>query len=125
MVTYTSILRRIREPTAHHRVKPRSPVMRLELSRRCGLPVRRRGRGGRMQAGSKTSAECWSANTLFPIPDRRISSRICTVCFNVRLNRGGRVGLYRVRNISDVGMMLDTHSKLETGERVLIELTEP
>ena len=65
------------------------------------------------------------ADTLFPIPDRRASPRIRTVCFDVRLNRGGQVGLYRVRNISDAGMMLDTHARLEPGERVLVELTEP
>jgi hypothetical protein len=62
---------------------------------------------------------------LFPIPDRRASPRIRTVCFDVRLNRGGHVGLYRVRNISDAGLRLDTHTKLETSERVLVELAEP
>lgn len=65
------------------------------------------------------------ADSLFPTPDRRASPRMRTVCFDVRLNRGGQVGLYRVRNISDAGMMLDTHAKIEVGERVLIELTEP
>ena len=67
----------------------------------------------------------WLADTLFPIPDRRASPRICTVCFDVRLNRGGQVGLYRARNISDAGMMLDTCTRIEVGERVLVELAEP
>ena len=59
-----------------------------------------------MATDPKPSQPCWLADTLFPIPDRRASPRIRTVCFDVRLNRGGRVGLYRVRNISDAGMML-------------------
>jgi hypothetical protein len=74
---------------------------------------------------SKPSAPCLPAHTLFPIRDRRASPRIRAVCFDVRVNRGGRVGLYRVRNISDAGMMLDTHTPLEPGEHVLVELTEP
>jgi hypothetical protein len=78
-----------------------------------------------MSANSDPLPLCRFADSLFPIPDRRVSARIRTVCFDVRLNRGGHVGLYRVRNISDKGMMLDTHSELAAGERVLIELTEP
>lgn len=78
-----------------------------------------------MSANSNPLSQCRFADSLFPIPDRRVSPRIRTVCFDVRLNRGGHVGLYRVRNISDAGMMLDAHTPLETGERVLIELTEP
>ena len=78
-----------------------------------------------MSANSNPLSQCRFADGLFPIPDRRASARIRTVCFDVRLNRSGHVGLYRVRNISDKGMMLDTHSALEAGERVLIELTEP
>ena len=78
-----------------------------------------------MSANPKPPAPCWLADTLFPIPDRRASPRIRTVCFDVRLNRGGRVGLYRVRNISDAGMMLDTRARIEPGERVLVELAEP
>ena len=58
----------------------------------------------------KPSSARWLADTLFPIPDRRASPRIRTVCFDVRLNRGGCVGLYRPRNISVAGMMLNTHT---------------
>jgi hypothetical protein len=78
-----------------------------------------------MATDPKPTTPCWLADTLFPIPDRRASPRIRTVCFDVRLNRGGHVGLYRVRNISDAGMMLDTHARMETGEHVLVELVEP
>ena len=78
-----------------------------------------------MATDPKPTAPCWLADTLFPIPERRASPRIRTVCFDVRLNRRGRVGLYRVRNISDAGMMLDTHAKIEPGEHVLVELAEP
>src|SRR5688572_14166554 len=70
-------------------------------------------------------APCAHADVLFPIHDRRASARIRTVCFDVRLNRGGHVGLYRAQNISDAGMMLTTWSKLEVGEHVLVELSEP
>ena len=78
-----------------------------------------------MATNPKSSSPCWLADTLFPIPDRRASPRIRTVCFDVRLNRGGQVGLYRVRNISDAGMMLDTCAPIEAGEHVLVELAEP
>jgi hypothetical protein len=84
-----------------------------------------------MSANSKLSAkpgpaaECHLAHTLFPIADRRASPRIRTVCFDVRLNRGGYVGLYRARNISDAGMLLNTHTKFDADERLLIELSEP
>ena len=73
----------------------------------------------------KAFPPCWLADTLFPIPDRRASPRIRLVCFDVRLVRGGRVGLYRARNISDAGMMLRTCTRFEPGERVLVELAEP
>jgi len=78
-----------------------------------------------MSANSNPLSQCSFTDALFPVADRRVSLRIRTVCFEVRLNRGGRVGLYRVRNISDAGMLLDTHNKLKTGEHVLIELAEP
>jgi hypothetical protein len=78
-----------------------------------------------MPKTSSSSSPPALASSAFPIPDRRVSSRIRTVCFDVRLNRGGYVGLYRARNISDAGMMLYTHTQLDPGERVLIELSEP
>ena len=78
-----------------------------------------------MAAHPKPTAPRWLVDTLFPIPDRRASPRIRTICFDVRLNRRGQVGLYRARNISDSGMMLDTHRRFEAGEHVLIELVEP
>jgi hypothetical protein len=78
-----------------------------------------------MAVNPRSSADSSFANALVPIPERRASARIRTVCFDVRLNRGGYVGLYRARNISDTGMMLSTHARFEAGERVLIELSEP
>ena len=78
-----------------------------------------------MASNPKPAALSRLADALFPIPDRRASARLRTVCFDVRLNRGGHVGLYRVRNISDAGMMLETHSKMAAGEHVLVELSEP
>lgn len=64
------------------------------------------------------------ADSLFPISDRRASPRFRTVCFDVKINRGGRIGLFRARNISDAGMMLNTHVQLEVGEKVLIGLSD-
>ena len=78
-----------------------------------------------MATDPKSPTPCWLADTLFPMRDRRASPRIRLVCFDVRLNRAGRVGLYRARNISDAGMMLNTRTRFESGERVLVELTEP
>ena len=78
-----------------------------------------------MASNPKPAALSRLADALFPIPDRRASARLRTVCFDVRLNRAGRVGLYRARNISDAGMMLNTRTRFESGERVLVELTEP
>lgn len=78
-----------------------------------------------MATNFETSVPCGLAEALCPDADRRASPRIHTICFDVRLGRGGRVGLYRARNISDAGMMLNTHTRLDPGERVLIELSEP
>ena len=77
-----------------------------------------------MQADSTTSAECWLANALFPVPDRRVSPRVRTVCLAVKVNRGGKAAILRARNLSDDGMMLSTPMPLDVGERVLINLSE-
>jgi hypothetical protein len=77
-----------------------------------------------MQADSKTAAECWLANALFPVPDRRASPRVRTVCLVVKVNRGGSAAIFRARNLSDDGMMLSTPAPLDVGERVLINLSE-
>jgi len=63
-------------------------------------------------------------DTVLPAPDRRAAPRFHTVCFDVKVNRGGRVGLFRARNISDEGVMLATHVALPVGERVLLGLSE-
>ena len=64
------------------------------------------------------------ADSLFPLPDRRASPRFRTVCFDVKVDRGGHVGLFRARNISDAGIMLNTHVPLSVGEELLLELSE-
>lgn len=72
----------------------------------------------------KPSSQPCLADSLFPISDRRASPRLRTVCFDVKVERGGNFGLFRARNISDAGMMLDTHVKLDVGEPVLVGLSE-
>ena len=77
-----------------------------------------------MSANSVRSSEHGLAHTLIPISDRRASPRIRTVCFTVKVDHGGAAGLFRARNISDTGMMLETHVPLDVGEPVLINLSE-
>ena len=57
-----------------------------------------------------------------PGTDRRASSRICTVYFVAKVIRESDAGLFRVRNISDAGLMLTTHVAFAQGERVTVEL---
>jgi hypothetical protein len=64
------------------------------------------------------------ADGLFAISDRRASARFRMVCFDVTVERDGRAGLFRARNISDKGMMLNTHEPVEIGEHVMIGLSE-
>lgn len=56
--------------------------------------------------------------------ERRASPRIRTVFFVVKVSRNGDSGLFVVRNISDQGMNLIAHVRLQVGERVLISLSE-
>jgi hypothetical protein len=77
-----------------------------------------------MAANPEPSADYCLANTLFPVLDRRASPRFRAVCFDVKVVRGENAGLFRARNISDSGMMLDTHWRFAVGERVLIKLSE-
>ena len=55
--------------------------------------------------------------------ERRRGHRIRTVFRIARIVRDRAVGLWRVRNISDFGMMLLTRSRLPRGERLTIELS--
>jgi hypothetical protein len=71
-----------------------------------------------------SAAEQIQTQADLPWTDRRASPRIRTVFFMVQVTRDSDVGLFRVRNISDMGMMLVAHSRIEVGERVLIELFE-
>lgn len=64
------------------------------------------------------------ADGLYAIPERRASQRFRMVCFDVTVERDGRAGLFRARNISDKGMMLNTHEPVEIGEHVMIGLSE-
>lgn len=56
-------------------------------------------------------------------PDRRASNRIHTVMRVAKVTRANDVGLWRVRNISDEGMMLTSAAALEPGERLHIALS--
>jgi hypothetical protein len=77
-----------------------------------------------MPQNSRASIERRPADVLFPMPDRRASPRLRTVCFDVMVERDRGAGLYRVRNISDTGLMLNTHSPLDVGEAVTIVLAD-
>jgi hypothetical protein len=56
--------------------------------------------------------------------DRRASNRYRTVCLVVRVRRTDDTGLWRVRNISDDGLMLAAAVLMEVGERLEIILSE-
>lgn len=77
-----------------------------------------------MSANSRPLSEYEHADALLPGPDRRASQRIRTVYFTVKVDRGGGLWLLRARNISDTGMMLDTHITLDVDEPVTITLSE-
>lgn len=64
------------------------------------------------------------ADASAPIEDRRGGNRHCTVFRIAKIAREGDAGLWRVRNISDSGMMLATSVAVETGERLEIALSE-
>ena len=56
--------------------------------------------------------------------DRRSSGRIRTVCRVARIRRADDVGLWRVRNISDEGLMLEADVPVAVGEALGIALSE-
>jgi hypothetical protein len=56
--------------------------------------------------------------------DRREAARIRTVHRFAKVVRDGDAGLWRVRNISDSGMMLLTDADVALGERVAIHLSD-
>lgn len=58
------------------------------------------------------------------VPDRRDGDRYRSVCRIARVHRAEDMGLWRVRNISDKGMMLATDVELDGGEAVEIALSE-
>lgn len=70
------------------------------------------------------SAEPGLADALFPLAGRRASPRFRTIYADVRVERAGTVGLFRARNISDSGIMLNTHEAFDVGEHVVIGLSE-
>ena len=55
--------------------------------------------------------------------ERRRGNRIRTVFRVAKVVRDRAVGLWRIRNISDFGMMLLTRSRLPRGEQLTIELS--
>lgn len=56
--------------------------------------------------------------------ERRGGDRHCTVYRLARIEREGDAGLWRVRNISDHGMMLATTVAVDPGEQLQIALSE-
>ena len=77
-----------------------------------------------MSANPVPPVEYGLTNISYAKLDRRTTPRFRTVCFDVKMVRGGNAGLFRARNISDTGIKLDTHWRLAFGERVLIKLSE-
>ena len=60
-----------------------------------------------------------------PLPfDRRDNARFHTVLRVAQVIREHDIGLWRVRNISDGGMMLATHVQVIPGERLTISLSD-
>lgn len=57
------------------------------------------------------------------LPDRRGSDRFRSVCRIARVQRANDVGLWRVRNISDKGMMLAANVDVTVGEHLEISLS--
>lgn len=56
--------------------------------------------------------------------ERRGGNRYLTICRVAVVRRAGDMGLWRVRNISDAGLMLAADVPVRTGEVVEIELSE-
>ncbi|HST36369.1 MAG TPA: PilZ domain-containing protein [Allosphingosinicella sp.] len=67
------------------------------------------------QIGTASLADCL---------DRRTGPRFHTVLRVARVTRAHDVGLWRLRNISDSGMMLETGVPVKPGEHVSIQLSE-
>jgi len=67
---------------------------------------------------------CGPDDSPFAIPDRRVSPRFHTVCFDVTVERSGGAGLFRARDISDSGIMVHSHAALPIGEPVVVSLSE-
>ena len=81
--------------------------------RSTSFPVQTADTGDRSEAGRATAK-----------PNRRASQRHLAVCRTARVMRAGDAGLWRVRNISDTGMMLAADVPLRIGERLEIALSE-
>lgn len=57
-------------------------------------------------------------------PDRRADERFRTVYRTAKIEHGGEYALWRVRNISDRGIMLEADQSVSAGERLDIALSE-
>ncbi len=77
-----------------------------------------------MPRSSKRASQCSLEEMFYPISERRTSPRFSTVCFDVKVSRGDNVSLFRARNISNAGIMLNTHVALDIGEHVLIGVAD-
>jgi len=62
--------------------------------------------------------------SIVPRGERRNSTRIHTVLRVARVARAHDVGLWRVRNVSDHGMMLDAGVRVTPGEKLAINLSD-
>lgn len=69
------------------------------------------------------STEPGLADGLFPLAGRSASPRFRAIYADVTVERAGIVGLFRARNISDSGIMLNTHEAFDLGERVVMCLS--
>lgn len=67
-------------------------------------------------------AEGPAAAALAAPVERRAQERTVSVLLNAGVAQGGRDGLCRVRNLSDSGMMIETHIPLTVGEDVSFQL---
>lgn len=56
--------------------------------------------------------------------ERRTGNRLRTICRVALITRAGDVGLWRVRNISDTGLMLTANVPMHSGEAIEIGLSE-
>ncbi|MGV7122407.1 PilZ domain-containing protein [Sphingopyxis sp. 550A] len=77
-----------------------------------------------MPASRKAAAADRAPDASQALPGRRGSERHLAVCRTARIDQADDTGLWRVRNISDTGMMLAADIAVSVGERLDISLSE-